>query len=86
MAAMCSTWLSRRFPAQGSRCRIWSPDETSSGAVPVQDAKWLWVALSVFAQVATTVTTGSAHYRIPIVSADPTVGHGVAADLRIRGR
>ena len=28
--------------------------------------------MSVFAQVATTVTTGSTHYRIPIVAADPT--------------
>jgi HK97 family phage major capsid protein len=38
------------------------------GALVVQPA----LALSVFAQVATTVTTGSTHYRIPIVSADPT--------------
>jgi hypothetical protein len=41
MAAMCSTWFSRRFPARDRRCRICSPEEASRGAVPVQDAKWL---------------------------------------------
>jgi len=38
------------------------------GALVVQPA----LALSVFAQIATTVSTGSTHYRIPIVTADPT--------------
>lgn len=38
------------------------------GPLVVQPA----LAMSVFAQVATTVTTGSTHYRIPIVAADPT--------------
>lgn len=38
------------------------------GALVVQPA----LAASIFAQVATTVTTGSTNYRIPVVSADPT--------------
>jgi HK97 family phage major capsid protein len=42
------------------------PDQ--SGALVVQPA----LDASVFAMVATTVTTGSTEYRIPIVSADPT--------------
>ena len=29
----------RRLPARDSRCRCWSPDEASSGAVPFQEAK-----------------------------------------------
>ena len=32
--------LMRRFPARESRCRCWSPEEASRGAVPFQDANW----------------------------------------------
>ena len=35
MAAMCSTWLSRRLPPRLRRCRLLSPEDTSIGAVPV---------------------------------------------------
>ena len=27
-------------PARQSRCRTWSPEDASMGAVPFQDAKW----------------------------------------------
>ena len=37
---MCSTRLICRLPALDSRCRTWSPEEASIGAVPFQDAKW----------------------------------------------
>ncbi|NYF55643.1 hypothetical protein HDA35_001474 [Micromonospora purpureochromogenes] len=40
MAMMCSARLMRRFPALESRCRFWSPDEASIGAVPFHEAKW----------------------------------------------
>src|ERR1700755_1352272 len=36
---MCRVRLICRFPPRESRCRTWSPDEASIGAVPVQDAK-----------------------------------------------
>ena len=36
---MCSTWLSRRFPALERRWRSCAPEEASNGAVPVQAAK-----------------------------------------------
>ena len=49
------------------------------GALVVQPA----LALSVFAQVATTVTTGSTRYRIPIVTAEPQ-RHGWPRDRRFR--
>ena len=39
IAMMCRTRLSRRFPARESRCRCCWPEEASSGAVPVQEAK-----------------------------------------------
>lgn len=41
MAAMWIMWFIRRFPARESRCRFCSPEEASSGAVPVQDANRL---------------------------------------------
>ena len=37
-AAMWMTWLTRRFPARERRCRLFSPEEASRGAVPFQDA------------------------------------------------
>jgi hypothetical protein len=40
VAMMCSTRLICRLPARESRCRIWSPEEASIGAVPFQEAKW----------------------------------------------
>jgi hypothetical protein len=36
---MCRTRLICRFPARDSRCRIWSPEDASMGAVPFQEAK-----------------------------------------------
>jgi len=39
MAMMCRTRLMRRLPARESRWRCWSPEDTSIGAVPFQDAK-----------------------------------------------
>jgi hypothetical protein len=39
IAMMCRTWLIRPFPARETRWRTCSPDETSRGAVPFQDAK-----------------------------------------------
>ena len=40
-AAMWIMWFIRRFPARESRWRLFSPDEASRGAVPVQDANRL---------------------------------------------
>src|SRR5271156_6666651 len=40
MAAMWMAWLSRRFPRLLSRRAFRCPEETSIGAVPLQDAKW----------------------------------------------
>jgi len=34
----------RRFPARDSRCRVWLPEEASSGAVPFQEANRLQLA------------------------------------------
>jgi hypothetical protein len=38
-AAMWVAWFSRRLPRCESRCTTRCPEETSIGAVPVQDAK-----------------------------------------------
>ena len=40
VAMMCRTRLIWRFPSRDSRCRTWSPEEASIGAVPFQEAKW----------------------------------------------
>jgi hypothetical protein len=37
---MWMAWLSRRFPRLLSRLTFRCPEETSIGAVPLQDAKW----------------------------------------------
>ena len=41
---MCRARLMRRLPARGKRCRFWSSDEASRGAVPFRDAKWARLA------------------------------------------
>ena len=41
IAAMWIMWFIRRFPARDSRWRFCSPEEASSGAVPVQEANRL---------------------------------------------
>src|SRR5215207_1357035 len=38
--SLAHTALIVRLPARESRCRVWSPEEASSGAVPLQEAKW----------------------------------------------
>jgi hypothetical protein len=53
-------------PGPGSRCRIWSPEEVSMGAVPSQEAKW---ARSANRVMSTTSTSGRAdgatEFKIP---------------------
>jgi hypothetical protein len=51
---VCRTRLICRFPARERRCRTWSPDEASIGAVPFQNAKWALVGNRVMSPTSTS--------------------------------
>ena len=73
IAAMCSTWFIRRFPARESRCRICSPEEASRGAVPVQEANRLRSANRAMSPTSA---------RIRAATTGPTPGMSISVEPR----
>ena len=49
----------RRFPARESRCRFWSLEEASNGAVPFQEAKWARLANRVMSPMSPSSRGGA---------------------------
>ena len=85
MAMMCRVRLICRFPARESRCRTWSPEEASIGAVPFQDAKWPRSGNRVMSPTSTS-SRAAPEGPMPCRSSSAGAGRGdQLAQLLVRG-
>src|SRR3954452_24017163 len=92
IAAMWIMCFTRRFPARESRCRLCSPEETSRGAVPVQEANRFRSAnratspTSARTRAATTGPTPVEVHEPRVPRQDPRLElRGGLLDLRVHG-